>query len=73
MVKGGPHPGDLPNQFASADGTLHASLLSNMFSLGNGKKSLFDRDGASIILHARGRRPIRASPRAIPATASPAA
>ena len=53
MTKGGPHPGDLPNQFAAADGTLHASTVSNMFSLGNGKKSIFDRDGASIIVHAR--------------------
>ena len=29
MVKGGPHPGDLPNQCAAADGTLHASTISN--------------------------------------------
>ena len=53
MVKGGPHPGDLPNQFADAQGALHASTLTNMFSLGNGKKSIFDRDGASIIVHAK--------------------
>jgi len=54
MVKGGPHAGDLPNQFAAADGSLHASTISNMFALGNGKKSLFDRDGASIILMGKG-------------------
>jgi Cu-Zn family superoxide dismutase len=54
MAKGGPHPGDLPNQFAAADGTLHASTLSTQFALGNGKKSIFDRDGASLIVHARG-------------------
>ncbi len=54
MVKGGPHPGDLPNQWAAADGTLHAGTVTNMFSLGNGKKSIFDRDGASIIVHAKG-------------------
>ena len=53
MSKGGPHPGDLPNQFAAADGSLHASTLSNLFALGNGKKSIFDRDGASIIVHAK--------------------
>ena len=53
LVKGGPRPGDLPNQFAAADGTLQASVISNAFSLGNGKKSIFDRDGASIIVHAR--------------------
>ena len=52
FVKGGPRPGDLPNQFAAADGTLHASTITNALSLGNGKKSIFDRDGASIIVHA---------------------
>ena len=53
LTKGGPHPGDLPNQFADAQGNLHASTITNMFSLGNGKKSIFDRDGASIIVHAK--------------------
>ena len=53
MTKGGPHPGDLPNQFAAADGSLHASTLTNMFALGNGKKSIFDRDGAALIVHAK--------------------
>ncbi|HWA89029.1 MAG TPA: superoxide dismutase family protein [Rhizomicrobium sp.] len=53
MAKGGPHAGDLPNEFAAADGTLHASTIGTMFSLGNGKKSIFDRDGAAIIVHAR--------------------
>ena len=50
----GPHAGDLPNEFAAADGTLKASVIWNGFSLGNGKKSIFDRDGASIIVNARG-------------------
>jgi len=49
-----PHSGDLPNEFAAADGTLHASVVSNAFSIGNGKKSIFDRDGASIVVHVRG-------------------
>src|SRR5262249_11098388 len=48
---GGPHQGDLPNPFASGDGTLHASFLSNAFSLGNGTRSIFDRDGAAIIVN----------------------
>ncbi|MDE2162331.1 MAG: superoxide dismutase family protein [Alphaproteobacteria bacterium] len=52
FAKGGSRAGDLPNQFAAADGTLHASMITTAFSLGNGKKSLFDRDGASLILHA---------------------
>jgi Cu-Zn family superoxide dismutase len=54
MSRGGPHPGDLPNQFAATDGSLHASTLTSMFALGNGKRSIFDRDGASIIVHAKG-------------------
>lgn len=54
LVTGGPRPGDLPNQFAGADGNLHATMFTNYFSLGNGKKSIFDRDGASIIIHAKG-------------------
>ncbi len=54
MAQHSPHPGDLPNEYAAADGTLHASTISNAFSLGNGKKSIFDRDGASIIVDARG-------------------
>jgi len=53
LVKGGPRAGDLPNQFAGADGRLHANVIVNAFSLGNGKKSIFDRDGASIIVHGR--------------------
>ncbi len=54
MAKHSPHAGDLPNEYAATDGTLRASAISNAFSLGNGKKSIFDRDGASIIVHARG-------------------
>ncbi|HVZ91306.1 MAG TPA: superoxide dismutase family protein [Rhizomicrobium sp.] len=51
LAKGGPHPGDLPNQFAGVDGRLRASTLTNLISLGNGKRSIFDRDGAAIIVH----------------------
>ncbi len=53
LAEHGAHAGDLPNQFAASDGTLHASVISNAFSLGNGKKSIFDRDGASIIVTAK--------------------
>jgi Cu-Zn family superoxide dismutase len=28
-------------------------VISNAISLGNGKKSIFDRDGASLIVHAK--------------------
>ena len=54
LAEGGPEAGDLPNQFAGADGRLHASTVANGFSIGNGKRSIFDRDGVAIILDARG-------------------
>jgi len=54
LAEGGPEAGDLPNQFAGADGHLHASVLASGFSLGNGKRSIFDRDGVAIIVDARG-------------------
>src|SRR4051812_16202392 len=54
LAEGGPMAGDLPNQFAGADGRLHASTLVSAFSLGNGKRSIFDRDGVSVIVDARG-------------------
>jgi Cu-Zn family superoxide dismutase len=54
LAEGGPLAGDLPNQFAGADGRLHASVVTNSFSLGNGKRSIFDRDGVSVIVAARG-------------------
>lgn len=54
LAEGGPMAGDLPTQFAGADGRLKASTLTSAFSLGNGKRSLFDRDGVSVIVKARG-------------------
>jgi Cu-Zn family superoxide dismutase len=54
LAEGGPETGDLPNQFAGADGRLHASVVTNSFSLGNGKKSIFDHDGVSVIVDSRG-------------------
>jgi Cu-Zn family superoxide dismutase len=53
FAKGGPHEGDLPNQFAARDGALHASVITSAFTLGNGVKSIFDRDGASLVVHAK--------------------
>ena len=54
LAEGGPETGDLPNQFAGADGHLHASVVTNSFSLGNGKRSIFDKDGVSVIVDQRG-------------------
>ncbi len=54
LAEGGPEAGDLPNQFAGADGHLHASVITTAFALGNGKRSIFDRDGVSLIVDQRG-------------------
>jgi superoxide dismutase, Cu-Zn family len=54
LAEGGPQAGDLPNQFAGADGHLHATTIANGFALGNGKRSIFDRDGVAIIVDERG-------------------
>jgi Cu-Zn family superoxide dismutase len=53
LAEGGPLSGDLPNQFAGADGRLKASTVTNAFTLGNGKRSIFDRDGVSLIIKTR--------------------
>jgi superoxide dismutase, Cu-Zn family len=53
FAKGGPDEGDLPNQFAASDGTLHAATLTNAFTLGNGEKSVFARGNASIVVDSR--------------------
>ena len=53
LAEGGPEAGDLTNQFADADGKLHASVIASGFALGNGKRSIFDRDGVAIIVDAR--------------------
>ena len=54
FAEGGPLAGDLPNQYAGADGHLHATTWTNSFALGNGKRSIFDRDGVAVIVDQRG-------------------
>ena len=54
LAEGGPEAGDLPNQYADDQGRLHATTLTNAFSLGNGKKSIFDHDGVAVIIDQRG-------------------
>ena len=54
LADGGPLAGDLPNQYAAADGHLHAATLTSGFGLGNGKHSIFDHDGVAIIVDQRG-------------------
>jgi len=52
LAKDGPRTGDLPNQYAGADGTLHAAMVTTAFTLGTGKKSILDGDGAAIVVRA---------------------
>lgn len=54
LAEGGPEAGDLPNQWADDQGRLHASMVTGSFSLGNGKKSIFDHDGVAVIIDQRG-------------------
>jgi Cu-Zn family superoxide dismutase len=52
-VEGGPHTGDMPNQFVNADGTLHTHLFSPNVVLNQGDGALFDSDGSALIVHAK--------------------
>ncbi|MDF1609387.1 superoxide dismutase family protein [Hoeflea sp. YIM 152468] len=49
----GPHPGDLPNVHAGAQGMVNAEFFVRGFSLGTeGDPRILDQDGSSVILHA---------------------
>lgn len=52
-VAGGPHAGDMPSQFAAADGRLRAHVVNSAVTLAAGAGSLFDRDGSALVLHAK--------------------
>lgn len=52
-VKGGPHAGDMPNQFVAQDGSLRAHVMNPKISLGSGKGNVFDKDGSALVLHAK--------------------
>jgi superoxide dismutase, Cu-Zn family len=49
---GGPHAGDMPNQFVGDGGRLRAHVLNERVTLVPGKVSLLDQDGTSIVIHA---------------------
>jgi Cu-Zn family superoxide dismutase len=51
FVAAGPHAGDMPNLHIPANGVLDQEILNPNLSL-SGKNSLFDADGAAVILHA---------------------
>ena len=49
-----PHPGDLPNLFAGADGAARADVFTDAVTLdADADHSLFDADGSAIIIHAK--------------------
>jgi Cu-Zn family superoxide dismutase len=50
---GGSHAGDMPNLHAAADGSLKAEVLNVKVTLTPGSNSIFDNDGAAIVLHAK--------------------
>lgn len=47
-----PHAGDLPNIFVSVDGVAAAHFLNDRIALDDGPSTLFDEDGAALIVHA---------------------
>lgn len=48
----GPHSGDLPNINIDASGMGNLDYTSNMLSISPGPNSIFDADGAAIVIHA---------------------
>ncbi len=52
MTAGGPHPGDLPNQYVGADSVLHAQVFDANVTLGSGQGTLLGPDGTALIIHA---------------------
>jgi superoxide dismutase, Cu-Zn family len=47
----GSHAGDLPNIIVKDDGTVKGELMAANVTLKDGKKSLFPKDGTTIIIH----------------------
>lgn len=48
----GAHAGDLPNLIVEDDGSVKADLMAPNVTLKNGKKSLFTKEGTSIVITA---------------------
>ena len=49
----GPHAGDLPNIRVDAEGNASYQTTTNLVTLGDGERSLFDSDGSALIIHAQ--------------------
>lgn len=48
----GPHAGDLPNMTVGADGRGTLTAMAEGFTIADGERTLFDADGAAIVVHA---------------------
>jgi Cu-Zn family superoxide dismutase len=52
-TEGGPHPGDMPNQFTGPDGVLRAEVIDPSVTLGGGMATLLGPDGTALVIHAK--------------------
>jgi len=50
MAAGGPHAGDMPNQYVGADGVLRAQVFNDRVSLGDGENGI---RGRALMVHAK--------------------
>lgn len=48
----GPHAGDLPNMTVAESGAGSLTATTDRFTLSDGPRSLFDADGAAVVVHA---------------------
>lgn len=53
MVEGGPHAGDMPNQFVGADGKLRIHVFNSSASLAQSEGALLDGGGTALVIHAK--------------------
>lgn len=53
MNEKGHHAGDLPNITVGADGRAQFEALSADLTLGKGRASVMDKDGSSVVVHAK--------------------
>jgi Cu-Zn family superoxide dismutase len=51
LSKGGPHAGDMPNQFVAGDGKLRTEVLNTKVRLND--KSLLRASGTALVIHAK--------------------
>lgn len=51
LIEEGPHAGDLPNIIVGDSGTLRVELLARDVTLGEGRASLLNGDGAALVIH----------------------